>query len=96
MKILSQNFFQNIKLLGEMFINWKKYLLGRNVYKTEFCRWLLFSILQCTNISSLIYKQGTFSTFSSFVKLLLELPSNFMVLGVNSLRLRARLKSPRS
>ena len=49
--------FKNIKFLGEISNNWPKDLLGTNVYKTlDFCWWLLLTILQWTNGTSVISK----------------------------------------
>ena len=79
--------FKNVKHLGEISSNWPNDLFGANVYKTlEFCWWLLMKVIQWTNNTSVISKEGTFSPFSFFVILLLVLPSNFIVLGVKSSR----------
>ena len=59
--------FKNINILGEISNNWPNDLLGINVYNTlELCWWLLLTILQWTNITSLISKWSTFSLFSSY------------------------------
>ena len=78
---------KNIYFLGGISNNWAIDLLGTNVYKTlEFSWSSLLPILQCINITCVISKWGTFSSFSSLVILLLVLPSNFVVSGVTSSR----------
>ena len=74
MKILNQTCFQNIKFLGEISNNCPNNLLGKNAYKTvELCWQLLSTILQCTNITSVISRLGTFIAFSVLIDLLLVL-----------------------
>ena len=59
--------FKNINILGDISNNWPNDLLGINVYNTlKLCWWLLFTILQWTNITSLISKWSRFSLFSSY------------------------------
>ena len=49
------NVFKNIKFCGEISNNWLNELLGTNVYKTlESYWWLLWTVLQCTNATSVI------------------------------------------
>ena len=71
---------------GEVSNNLPNDLFGASIYKTlEFFR-LLLTILQFSNVTSVISKLGTFSPFSFLVILLLVVPSNFIVSGVKSLR----------
>ena len=58
--------FQKIKFFYEISSNWPNELLGPNVDKTlQSCWKSLLSILQWTNITSVIYKWDTFSLFLS-------------------------------
>ena len=60
--------FGNIKFLVEIFNNWPTNLSGANVNESlESCWYSLLTILQCTNTTSAIFKQGTFSLFLSLV-----------------------------
>ena len=61
MKILRQEFWENMKCLGEISNNGPNYLLGTNVYKTLESFWKsLSTILQCTNTTSVISNWGIF------------------------------------
>ena len=57
--------FKNIKFFGEISNNWPNDLLRTNLYKILESCWQSLSILQCVNTTSVIYKWGTFSPFSS-------------------------------
>ena len=62
--------FKNIKLLCEISNNWPNNLLRTNVYKTfEFCWYLLLTILQWANATSVIFIVNylTFSTSKWFL-----------------------------
>ena len=54
--------FKNIKFSGEISNNWPKDLLGTNACRTlESCWESLLTILKGTEITSVIFKWGTFS-----------------------------------
>ena len=81
------NAFKSIKFLGEISDNLPSDLLGTNIYKAlEFHSQLSWTLLQCTNTTSVISKLGKFSPSLFLVILLLVLPSNFIVSGVKSLK----------
>ena len=76
------NVFRKQKFDGDISNNCGNDLFGLNVLKTSgLCWYVLFTRLQCTNISSVIFKLGPFSPFLSFVIFFLVLPVNFMVSG---------------
>ena len=82
------NVFVKIWFVGEISSKLSNGLFGTNVYKTlESCWWLLLTILQGTNTTSVISRCGTFSPFLSLVILFLVFSSNFIVSSVKSSRL---------
>ena len=79
--------FKNITFQGEISNKWPNDLFERTTYKIlEPCWYTLLTLLQCTNTTAVISKSGIFSPFSYFIILLLDLPSNFVVSGVENWR----------
>ena len=73
--------------MGGVSSNRPNNLLRTNVYKAlESCWQSLLTILLWTNTISVIFKLGKLSPFSSLCALLLVLPGNLILLGVESCR----------